>query len=389
MTSEGSVFSFKSMATLTVLVLLAHLALLRTPLMVLNMSSNESPHAFSTRSIAFIPDRLTPPARGVVPAVAAPARSRAAPPAPARHDGLQLSTPPSDDAAAQPAPAVVEEVISSNQPKNATTQEQPPDDADQLALAPRPLREYAALASANKLPGSVRMKYQVEANKFPFSLSAELLWQQDGSNYNARLAFNAFGQTRMQTSRGQIGTRGLEPIRFSDKYRSEVAAHFVREKGIVTFSANTPDVPLLAGAQDRLSILIQLAGLVATAPSRYPPATTITIQTIGPRNADTWLFTVGETETLTLPGGQQSTLKLLRNPREEFDQKVEIWLAPALDYLPVRVRITEPNGDYIDQKWLSTEPVAEPMGWRLVPQRHPALEIANSAAKCTSETFKG
>jgi hypothetical protein len=95
--------------------------------------------------------------------------------------------------------------------------------------------------------------------------------------------------------------------------------------------------------------------MVAGDPAHYQPATTITIQTIGPRDADTWLFTVEREETLSLPGGELSTLKLVRNPRQEFDQKVELWLAPALGYLPARIRFTESNGEYIDQKWLATE----------------------------------
>lgn len=237
--------------------------------------------------------------------------------------------------------------------QTAARQDQPPD---QVAAAPRPAPDRLSSVSAYALPGSANLKYKVEANKFPFSASAELRWQQDGESYEARLELSAFGQARVQTSRGQVTPQGLAPIRFSDKFRSEVAAHFVREKGKVTFSANTPDVPLLAGAQDRLSILLQLAAMVAGDPGHYPQATTIAIQTIGARDADTWLFTVGAEETLKLPGGEQATLKLVRNPRQEFDQKVELWLAPALNYMPARIRITEPNGDFIDQKWLATEP---------------------------------
>ena len=93
------------------------------------------------------------------------------------------------------------------------------------------------------------------------------------------------GQNRSQTSRGQITDVGLAPERFGDKYRSEVAAHFNRAQGKVTFSANTPDAPLLTGAQDRLSVLVQLGALVASEPQRYGPGTTLTIQTIGPRDA--------------------------------------------------------------------------------------------------------
>ena len=98
-------------------------------------------------------------------------------------------------------------------------------------------------------------------------------------------------------------------------------------------------------------ILVQLAAMVGSHPEAYPEATIIAIQTIGPREADTWLFTVGHKETLTLPGGEQTALKLVRNPRKEFDQRVELWLAPAMSYLPVRIRITEANGAYVDQKW--------------------------------------
>ena len=203
----------------------------------------------------------------------------------------------------------------------------------------------------------MRLKYAVQANKFPFSLNAELLWQHDGTGYNARLAFSAFGQSRVQTSQGNVGVQGLAPVRFSDKYRTELAAHFNHDAGKITFSANTPDAPLLAGAQDRLSVLVQLATLIAGDPGGYPQATTITLQTAGPREASPWLFTVQAPETLVLPGGEQATLKLVRLPRRDYDQKVELWLAPALGYLPARIRITEHNGDYIDQQWQATEAV--------------------------------
>ena len=60
-------------------------------------------------------------------------------------------------------------------------------------------------------------------------------------------------------------------------------------------------------------------------------------------------------EQLQLPGGNVATLKLTRNPRKEFDIKVELWLAPGMDYVPVRLRLTQPNGDWLDQQWSSTD----------------------------------
>jgi hypothetical protein len=60
-------------------------------------------------------------------------------------------------------------------------------------------------------------------------------------------------------------------------------------------------------------------------------------------------------EDLQLPGGPVEAIKLQRNPRKEFDQKVELWLAPRMDYAPVRLRLTSPNGDSVDQRWSSTD----------------------------------
>ena len=45
-----------------------------------------------------------------------------------------------------------------------------------------------------------------------------------------------------------------------------------------------------------------------------------------------------------------ATLKLTRKPRREYDQKVEVWFAPSLGFLPVRNRITQANGDFVDQQ---------------------------------------
>lgn len=347
------IFPFRWLLLLTVVVLLAHIALLRTTPMNLGEGAPPPQRVFTTRSIEPTRPGALPAARQPVPLAATP-RRRVAAPAPAR---TALPVPAGQGVNSQSAPPPLMAQQESSSPADAApSSDAPLPESDQPSSAPPPPREAAVAASAYTPPGPVTLKYKVESSKFPFSAGAELRWRPEGESYDARLAISVFGQTRVQTSRGQMTAQGLAPVRFSDKYRSEVAAHFDREKGRVTFSANTPDVPLLAGAQDRLSILVQLAAMIAGDPAHYPEATTITVQTIGPRDADTWLFTVGKEETLTLPGGQQATLKLMRNPRQEFDQTVELWLAPALDYLPARLRITEPNGDFVDQKWLATDP---------------------------------
>jgi hypothetical protein len=83
-------------------------------------------------------------------------------------------------------------------------------------------------------------------------------------------------------------------------------------------------------------------------PSRYPPDSMIAVQTVGPRDAEIWTFHVSSDEQLTVPAGEFTTRRLTRGPRKPNDDKVELWLAPTLGYLPVRLKLTQPNGDFAD-----------------------------------------
>jgi len=364
---------------LGLLVLLAHLGLLQSLPVGLNPASTQPGPTlrFSTRAIAPLPDaaalqsarvavppRKSPTAKAVaakdvpLPAVgdaqgqqtvAAAAQPWLATPdaqSSASRSGMAHDEAGEQHAAPAPAPATSEPVI-------AEAFETPP------LPEPPPQRHPRARPpsfQAASLAGSVRLHYKVSANKFPFSLVGELLWHNLGDHYDARLSYSAFGLSRSQSSRGRVAAGGLAPDRFADKYRSEVAAHFNYADGKVTFSANTPDAPLLAGAQDRLSVLLQLGALVATEPERYTPGTTLTLPTVGARDADLWLFTFESVETLVLPGGTLQAHKLVRLPRKPYDQTVEVWLAAQLGYLPARIRITEANGDAIDQQWQASDP---------------------------------
>jgi hypothetical protein len=203
-----------------------------------------------------------------------------------------------------------------------------------------------------KAPASAVLSYKMQgqAKGLTYWANGELLWQQDGQRYDAKLEVSAFLiGTRTQTSTGTLGPEGLMPTRFGDKSRSELAAHFQRDKNIISFSANSPSVPLLKGAQDRLSVIIQLGALLAGDPARYPTGTMLSFQTASQREAEVWQFSVEKEETLQLPYGTVVAVKLNRSPRREFDQRIEVWLAPEFGYLPVRLRVTNANGDWIDQ----------------------------------------
>ena len=208
------------------------------------------------------------------------------------------------------------------------------------------------------LPGSTRMRYKVHGvvKGFQYYVNGELLWLHDGKTYDARLEISHFLLgARVQTSKGQVTVDGLEPLRFGDKVRSEVAAHFERQKGRVSFSANTPDAPLQALAQDQLSVFVQLAAMFAGDPGRMQAGLSLPFQAVGPRSSENWVFQVGPTEILKLDAGPLPAVGLVRERTGEYDTRVELWLAPRLDYLPARIRLTQSNGDEVDMQWISSQ----------------------------------
>jgi hypothetical protein len=208
---------------------------------------------------------------------------------------------------------------------------------------------------------AARLVYDLvgEVRQMQYHAQAELMWRHDGQKYDARLTVSAFlVGSRSQSSEGSITPQGLAPSRFSDKKRrGEQATHFDRARERIVFSANTPEAPLQPGAQDRLSLLLQLSALLAGDPARFGPGATLNIQTAGPREAELWQFTVEGPETLNLAGRPVDTLKLVRQPRKTYDIRVELWLDRAPPHLPMRSRITQTNGDYLDQNLRSVEPL--------------------------------
>lgn len=276
------------------------------------------------------PQVATNPAPQVEPAPAPPKRP-AAPRAPA-------------------APAPVRQPARPVQEMAATPMAAPPSAATHVA--------GAAAADQFVAPPSAKFHYDVTAQAKGFVLKgkAELDWRNEHGEYEARMQMTApFLKPRVQQSTGLVTEQGLAPLRFSDKSRSEEAAHFDREQGKVIFSTNQPEAVLEPGAQDRLSVVMQLGAMLAGNPSKFPPGSQITVQTASTREVQPWTFTVEGTETLDLPGGRTAAVRLTRNPRKEYDVKVELWLAPGQAYAPVRLRLTQPGGDWVDQQWSSTD----------------------------------
>jgi len=283
--------------------------------------------------------------------------------------GQELASPPSAPAASAGALAAAEtKVERASERANESMAAQPISAALQPSASSSPPSSSPSSQPTPQLvtdtsrwpvhvPAPVRLKYDVlgEVKGFNYNVSGELLWTVSGDQYDAKLEIRAFLLgSRTQTSRGRLTAQGLEPKRFGDKVRSEVAAHFEYDQRQVIFSANTPRADLLPGAQDLLSVFVQLASWVQANPKGFAEGRVIELQAVGPRDALPWRFTVQGMERLKLPGGEIDALKLTRPPARPFDLSAEVWLAPSLGYLPARIKLTQDNGDFVDQQWVSS-----------------------------------
>lgn len=355
---------------ITALVLALHVLVLGGTAPHWTSTPAEDPLRFSTRTIA-LPAAVAAPAPAAPPADAAP---RPAPRKKPRPEPTPAAAPGGDTPATSPLlPAPLPEAepppgpepAPDNTTALASAAPAPPPAVDAstpaesapaeqgIAITPPGAAEGTAStqAPAVHIPAPARLGFDVagQSKGFQYSARAELLWQHDGQQYQARQEISVlFLGARTQTSVGEITARGLQPRRFGDRSRSEQAAHFDFAQGRVTFSANTPPAAIVPGAQDRLSVFLQLGALLSAGPQRFPVGTRISLPTVSARAADTWTFTIEGEETLDLPAGALRTVQLQRLPRRDYDQKAQVWLAPELGYLPARIRITQANGDFAE-----------------------------------------
>ncbi|WP_370680001.1 DUF3108 domain-containing protein [Comamonas sp. GB3 AK4-5] len=283
--------------------------------------------------------------------------------------------PPVSDAAAEPTEAAAQ-AAATDSSATPTPEAEPPaagmpaDDAEAEAAqanapaAGTPPPQRITLRTAAGQPAQTDMPYQAppaqllrfqvqgQVKGFHYSASARLQWQPQLQQYQASQEISAFLLgARSQNSRGQITAEGLQPERFEDRARSKLrAAHMDWVTGLARFEPEAPLARIATGTQDRLSVFLQLAGMLAAAPQRYPQGAEITLPTASTKAVEPWTFLVQDSGTEELPVGSLPTLRLERLPRHPGDQKAELWLSPALGYLPVRIRLSEDNGDHVDMR---------------------------------------
>ena len=198
-----------------------------------------------------------------------------------------------------------------------------------------------------RLPPAARLEYSLRSGLMRGT--GHLHWAPAADDYRATLEGHVFGLPVLSwTSEGGFDRHGLAPLRFTDERlnRPPRIAQFRRDTGRIAYTGRTTERPLPAGAQDRLSWMVQVPAILLADPALQAPGRRIRLFVTGARaDAAVWTFEVRGRDTLDLPAGRvPDALHLKRVPDEPGDSRAEAWLDPARGLLPVRARFSAADG---------------------------------------------
>ena len=368
----------RALAVTTVLVLLLHAlalallsSLLRPPSLLKTMAT-----PFYTRSIA-------PEVPAVVAAAPAPMEIKPDRPTalirPARaatKNKAKTNPKPSQGATeapdVAPEPATEPPEVTAQAPDTPASAASPAVANDQTtaaavaeASAAPPAAEPVAAASAAPAasapsagdapflaswPSDTRLTYKLGGNyRGELHGSARVLWQREGTRYHTAVEMSAGLLASLSfTSQGDITEGGLKPEVYEENVRGRRRGVRIGEDVRLN---NGDRIARPDAVQDTASQFVELGHRFSTGQVKLVPGAQVNFSMARPGGIDEWTYDVIGEETLHLPRlGPVPTLHLkprpLSKPRGPIS--AEIWYAPSLQYLPVRIRITQGNDNYID-----------------------------------------
>ena len=180
-------------------------------------------------------------------------------------------------------------------------------------------------------------------------------WSSDGDGYEMIVSVPLpFVGTFSYESHGKIDGFGLAPERYIEKrgHRPQEVTTFDRVDKRIGFTRTTTTLALPDGAQDRFSMVMQLASLVRGDPQAYKSGVTRSFYVADDDSGEPWpIETIGD-ESIQTAEGFIEARHFMRLPRHEGDKRrIDVWLAPSLGWLPARIVQTEPNGSQIELVW--------------------------------------
>lgn len=282
---------------------------------------------------------------------APPALARAAPPRRAAMPPAAPSLPPlalPPEPPELPASAALPELLA----EAASAPLQRPMEVADAASAP------AADDPGPEWPLSTRLTYVLRGNyRGPVHGQAQVDWLRQGRDYQVHLDVGVgpgFAPliARRMSSQGRLTPEGIAPQRYDEETRVLLGTPRrvgVRLQGGEVRLANGSMQPVPPGAQDAASQFVQLTWLFLTGREPLQAGRVVDFPLVLPYRQYAWQYQVVGEEMLDTPMGPLPSWHL--KPTRAVsggDLLAEVWLAPTLQFLPVRLVIRQDADTYVD-----------------------------------------
>lgn len=208
-------------------------------------------------------------------------------------------------------------------------------------------------------PPSTRLSYTLTGNyQGPVHGDARVEWLRRGGRYQVHLDVSIGPRlapfvTRRMSSDGELTEDGLRPQRYEETTQVPLRSPRLNvvtldPQRVVLASGREAERP--PGVQDTASQFVQLTWLFTTQPQRLRVGEAVDFPLALPRRLDRWFYDVVAEELLETPAGRVPTfhLKPRRESRRAGELLVDTWIAPTLQYLPVRIRIEQDEQTWAD-----------------------------------------
>jgi hypothetical protein len=283
------------------------------------------------------------------------AKSRAA--APARPASQAVASAPAASAPeSPPVPASPEITAAASTPEStpaASTPEVTPTVAAPAAAAassPAPSIDGRDPALAS-WPADTRLTYEL-GGYFRGDLhgTARVQWQRQAGQYQTRVEIDLTLLASVTlTSQGDVTPQALVPRIYEELRRSGQRIARLGDDTITFNDGRT--VPRPEGVQDTASQFVELSHRFATGQEPLEVGRSVSLWMARPGGLDRWTYDIVGREILKTPElGPVEAFRLkprpIANPRGNIT--AEIWFAPTLQYLPVRIRVHMGDSTYVD-----------------------------------------
>ncbi len=222
-----------------------------------------------------------------------------------------------------------------------------------------PSAQPPASAPVNATPGDApnwppdtRLSYRLTGNyRGDLSGSAQVQWQRKESKYQVKLDLKLSGFTVVSlTSQGEVSDAGL----LVRSYEEDQVIGATRRVGFAGDFVQFQDGTQLQrppAVQDTASQFVELGHRFASGREVLKSGATVSVWLARPGGMDLWIYDVLEEELLpSTEFGPIAAFHLVPRPlaKPRGPITAEMWFAPRLQYLPVRVKITLGDGNFVN-----------------------------------------